>query len=127
MRRPTVAIIGASADRAKFGNKSVRAHSAAGYDVYPVNSKGGTIEGWPAFRSLEEAPGSDLQRISIYLPPRVTLQMLEQIAARPCEEVWFNPGSFDESVRRRAEELGLNAIYGCSIVALGVSPGDFPD
>ena len=45
MAKPTVAILGASADRSKFGNKSVRAHAQAGYDVYPVNPKGGTIEG----------------------------------------------------------------------------------
>ena len=37
MSKPTVAILGASADRSKFGNKSVRAHVRAGYDVYPVN------------------------------------------------------------------------------------------
>ena len=44
MIKPTVAILGASANRAKFGNKSIRAHLIRGYDVYPVNLKGGTIE-----------------------------------------------------------------------------------
>ncbi len=34
MSRPTVAILGASRDRRKFGNQSVRAHMQQGYDVY---------------------------------------------------------------------------------------------
>ena len=41
MSQPTVAIIGASTDRSKFGNKSVRAHLQQGYEVFPVNPKGG--------------------------------------------------------------------------------------
>ena len=45
MSKPTVAVVGASADRRKFGNKSVRAHLAQGYDVYPVNPKAGEVEG----------------------------------------------------------------------------------
>ena len=45
MTRPTVAVIGASANRRKFGNKAVRAFRNAGYDVYPVNLKAGEIEG----------------------------------------------------------------------------------
>ena len=46
---PTVAILGASADRSKFGNKAVRAFLARGYTVYPVNPKGGEIEGLAAY------------------------------------------------------------------------------
>jgi predicted CoA-binding protein len=49
---PKVAILGASADRATFGNKSVRAHLAQGYTVYPVNPKGGQVEGLFVYRSL---------------------------------------------------------------------------
>ena len=52
----TVAIIGASADRAKFGNKSIRAHARAGYHVYPINPRETEIEGWHAFRSVRDLP-----------------------------------------------------------------------
>ncbi|MEX2112968.1 MAG: CoA-binding protein [Pirellulales bacterium] len=68
MSKPTVAILGASSDRSKFGNKSVRAHLQAGYEVVPVNPKGGTIEGLTAYRSLDEVPEPHLTRISVYLP-----------------------------------------------------------
>jgi predicted CoA-binding protein len=126
MSKPTVAILGASSDRAKFGNKSVRAHLHAGYDVYPVNPKGGTIEGLTAYRSLDEVPVAHLKRISVYLPPAVTLANLESIAAKGCDELYLNPGTESPEVLERAKAYSLNAIADCSIVELGLSPSQFP-
>jgi|SRR5690606_1884997 len=119
--KPTVAILGASSDRSKYGNKSVRAHLRKGYDVYPVNPKGGEIEGLKVYKSLAEIP-VPLTRISVYLPPAVGLQMLDEIKAKGCEELYLNPGADDESVVERARELGLDPIVACSIVAIGEDP-----
>lgn len=126
MPRPTVAIVGASSDRSKFGNKSVRAHAQAGYDVFPVNPKGGSIEGLAVCRTLDLVPVAHLNRISVYLPPAVGLGMLEAIAAKGCDEVWFNPGSASAEIMAKACELGLHAVAACSIVDLGLSPDEFP-
>jgi uncharacterized protein len=126
MSKLKVAILGASADRSKFGNKSVRAHLQAGYEVFPVNPKGGSIEGLPVFATLADLPDGHLDRISVYLPPAVGLAMLEEIAAKDCDEVWFNPGSESPPIMSKARELSLNAIADCSIVDLGLSPAQFP-
>ncbi len=121
---PSVAIIGASSDRSKFGNKAVRAHLAQGYDVYPVNPKGGTIEGLTVYKSLADVPVDNLDRVSVYLPPAVGLKVLDEIAAKGCRELWLNPGSDDPQVIARARELGLEPIVACSIVDLGASPAE---
>lgn len=122
MLKPTVAILGASADRSKFGNKSVRAHLQQGYEVYPVNPKGGTIEGLTVYVSLAEIPPGPIERVSVYLPPAVVLAALDEIASRGCEELWLNPGSESPEVVERAQELGLDPIMACSIVNLGLHP-----
>jgi len=122
MSQPTVAILGASADRSKFGNKSVRAHLQQGYTVYPVNPKGGTIEGLPVFRSLSDVPNGRLDRISCYLPPSVGLDLMEEIAARGCGELFLNPGSESPELVAKAEDLGLKPILACSIVDVGLHP-----
>jgi predicted CoA-binding protein len=127
MNKPTVAILGASADRSKYGNKSVRAHLRQGYEVFPVNPKGGEIEGLPVFRSLAEIPVERLSRISVYLPPDLALSMLDAIAAKPCDEFWLNPGSDRADVVERARALGLEPITACSIIDLGESPAHFGD
>jgi predicted CoA-binding protein len=124
--KPTVAILGASADRSKFGNKSVRAHVRAGYDVYPVNPSGGEIEGLPVSRSLAEVPIERLDSISVYLRPEIGVKLLDEMAGKSPSEVWFNPGSESAELLERARAIGINAIAACSIVALGMSPAEFP-
>jgi predicted CoA-binding protein len=120
-----VAVVGASRNRSKFGNKSVRAHAAAGWQVIPVNPRGGEIEGLPVARSLAEA-GAPLDRVSIYLPPPKSLALLPELVAAKPREVWFNPGAADDGVLEAARALGLVVVDGCSIVDVGFSPEQFP-
>jgi predicted CoA-binding protein len=117
----TVAIIGASSDRSKYGNKSVRAHLQQGYQVFPVNPKQTEIEGLPAFKSIADVPVRP-DRVSVYLPPSVLEKILADIAAKGCDELWLNPGTESESVMAEANRLGLNVIQACSIVDLGLNP-----
>ena len=123
---PTIAILGASTDRSKYGNKAVRAFAARGYHVYPVNPKATEIEGLQAYPSLAAIPaGVALDRISVYLPPAVGLKVLPEIAARGCHELWLNPGSESDELVAAAEKQGLNVIQACSIVDIGLSPSQF--
>src|SRR5271170_6140734 len=105
----TIAIIGASADRNKFGNKAVRAFQQKGWTVYPVNPRESQIEGLPVFKSVLEVPAQP-KLISVYLPPPVLLQALPDIAARGCDELWLNPGTESDEVLAAAKNLGLNVI-----------------
>ena len=117
----TIAILGASADRNKFGNKAVRAFQRQGWQVFPVNPKETQIEGLPAFPSIAEIPVRP-NLVNVYLPPPVLLKVLPAIAARGCDELWLNPGTESPEVLAEAERLGLNVIQACSIVGIGVSP-----
>jgi hypothetical protein len=119
----TVAIIGASVDRGKFGNQAVRAFLRQGFTVYPVNPKESQIEGLPVFKSIADVPERpDL--VSVYLPPPVLLKILPAIAAKGCDELWLNPGTESAEVLAEAERLGLNVIQACSIVGIGLSPSE---
>ncbi len=121
----TVAVLGASQLHHKFGNKSVRAHKQAGWKVIPINLSGEEVEGLTTYRKLSEVPGK-VDRITVYLPPPVTLELLPQIATSHAKEVWFNPGAADSSVLAKAAQLAIPFIDGCSIVDLGLSPSQFP-
>ena len=127
MSKPTVAILGASQNREKYGNKSVRAHLDQGYEVYPINPNADEVEGLKAYRTLAELLVEQLDRISVYLPPKVGLTILEDIKRLNPKEVWFNPGSESDEILDKAQALGLNVIMACSIVDLGVSPYQYPN
>ena len=99
----------------------VRAHVRHGYEVFPINPFADQIEGLRAYRSLAELPVGTVDRVTVYLPPEVGLELLDQIAAKRPREVWFNPGSESDELLTRAAELGLPVIAACSIVGLEAS------
>jgi predicted CoA-binding protein len=117
----TVAIIGASSDRNKYGNKAVRAFRQQGFEVFPLNPRETEIEGLKAFKSISELPIRP-DKVSVYVPPPVLLKLLPEIAARGCDELWLNPGTESEEVLREAGRLGLEVIQACSIIGVGSNP-----
>lgn len=121
----SVAVLGASNQRSKFGNKCVRCYVDVGWEVHPVNPGVDEVEGLPAFSRLADIPG-ELDRISVYLPPPITYELLDEIAERGAEDVYFNPGSADSRVLDRARSLGIPAVDGCAIVAVGRVPAMYP-
>ncbi|HKB37347.1 MAG TPA: CoA-binding protein [Gemmataceae bacterium] len=127
MSQPTIAVMGASSNRRKFGNKCVRAYIRQGYQVFPVNPREKTIEGLKAYPSLAEIPVAALDRVSLYLPPRVGLGVLDQIAAKSVGQVWLNPGTESPELLARARELKLPVVRGCSIVDIGISPSELDE
>ena len=71
-----VAVIGASSDPRKFGNRAVRTFLRRGYDVLPVNPNETTIEGLRAWRSVADIPGP-LDMVTFYVPPEIGLGLLD--------------------------------------------------
>ncbi len=119
-----VAVLGASTDRTKFGNKAVRAFSLKGYHVFPVNPKAASVEGITTFATIQDLPERP-NIVSAYLPPAVLLGQLDEIAGKGCDELWLNPGTDSPEVLRRAEDLKLKVVMDCSLLRIGVSPDDF--
>ena len=120
----TVAVVGASNDRSKFGNKALRAFKAEGYRVIPVNPNEPVVEGMPTYGSVLDIPDT-LDMATVYVRPDVTLHLLGEFARKGIAEIWVNPGAEDDAVIAEARRLGLKAIFACSIIGIGQSPADF--
>ena len=117
----TAAVIGASNDRTRYGNMAVRAFRRAGYQVFPVNPTEPEIEGLKAFPSVKDIP-NELDTVTIYVRPAVLVKLLPEIAEKGCKDLWLNPGTVSDTVLAEVKRLGLNALQGCSILAIGQSP-----
>ena len=121
MKMKTVAVIGASSERHKFGNKAVRGLQRQGYEVVPINPHETQIEGLQAFPSVLDVPGG-IDMATVYLPPDEGLNVLDEIAEKRIPELWINPGAESSEVIRRARQLGLEPIIACSLLAIGEMP-----
>ena len=120
-----VAVVGASRDRRKFGNKAVRAFRHRGYDVVPINPATDPIEGLRAYGSVLDVAGP-IDIATIYLEPAIGEQVLEELVQKGIGEVWLNPGADGARVVARARALGLEPILDCSIIGIGESPASYP-
>ncbi len=116
-----VAVIGASNDRRKFGNKAVRAFVRQGYTVVPINPGQPEVEGLKAYGSVLEFPGP-IDMASFYVPPAVGEQVIEDVARKQIPEVWLNPGAESDELVAKARSLSIKPIVACSIVAVGQNP-----
>lgn len=114
------AVVGASKDRSKYGNKVLRAYQQAGKTVYPVHPKESEIEGETVYADLAALPES-VDGISIITPPAVTESIVRQAVDAGIERVWMQPGAESDAAIQAAKDAGLHVIAGgpCLLVAVG--------
>jgi predicted CoA-binding protein len=117
----TVAVIGASNAKEKYGNKAVRAYLRKGWTVYPVTPNAKEVEGHKAYASITDIPGP-VDRATLYLPPQLGIDVLEGVKAKGVKELYVNPGAESDALLAKAEALGINAIWACSIIDIGERP-----
>jgi hypothetical protein len=116
-----VAVIGASSDRQKFGNRAVRAFQRQGYTVLPINPHEREVEGLKTYASVLDVPGA-IDMATVYVPPEIGERLIEEIARKKIPEVWLNPGAESEALIARARALDIRPIVACSIVGIGENP-----
>ena len=120
----SVAIVGASRDRSKFGNKALRAFKAAGYRVIPINPNEPEVEGITAYASVLDVPGR-IDMASVYVQPDVGLQLLAEFEQKEIDEIWINPGAESSLLLAEAARLKLRVTVACSIIGVGQHPAAY--
>jgi predicted CoA-binding protein len=113
------AVVGASRDRAKYGNKVLRAYQQNDLEVFPVNPSADEVEGLRAYPDLASLPGS-VDGVSIVTPPEITQQVVEQAVQLGVKNIWLQPGAASQAAIRDAERAEVNLLAGgpCVLVAL---------
>ena len=117
----TIAVVGASSDRRKFGNKALRAFQAEGYRVIPVNPNEREVEGMQTYDSVLDVPDA-IDMATVYVQPDVAVRLLSEFEQKAIPEIWINPGAESAELFAEARRRRLNVIAACSIVAIGRNP-----
>ena len=117
----TVAVVGASNHRQKFGNKAVRAYQSAGYKVIPINPNERVVEGIPTYASVVDVPET-IDMVTVYVPPDIGIGLLDGFERKQIKEIWINPGAESDELMAEARRRMLNVIEACSIIGIGHNP-----
>jgi predicted CoA-binding protein len=120
----TVAIVGASSDRRKFGNKAFRAFQSEGYKVIPINPNEPAVEGFATYASVTDVP-EPIDMATVYVPPDIGITLLDGFEKKGIAEIWINPGAESDELIAEARRRKLNVIEACSVVGIGRNPYSF--
>ena len=114
------AVVGASSNREKYGNKVLRAYQQKGMEVYPINPKEPEVEGLKAYPSLAALP-KRVRGVSVITPPPVTEKVVVEAADAGAQFVWMQPGAESPRAVQIAQERGLQVIAdgSCLLVVVG--------
>lgn len=119
------AVVGASSDRDKYGNKVLRCYQQHGMEVFPINPRADEIEGLKAYPSLTSLP-KQVTGISVITPPKITEAVVKEAIAAGVKSIWMQPGAESMAAVREAEAAGLEVIANgaCILVVVGYREWD---
>ena len=109
------AVIGATTDESKFGNKIMKALKNKGYEVYGVNPKSDAF-----YKCVKDIPVS-VDCVDMVVNPFAAFNSLDDIVNSGVKYVWFQPGTYEDKVIQKAKSLGLNVVYDhCVLIEMKV-------
>jgi predicted CoA-binding protein len=111
------AVVGVSQDPAKYGNRIYRSLLASGYQVYPVNPRGGEIDGATVYPSLVALPQTP-EVVDLVVPPAVTEQVVQEVKDLGLTRVWMQPGSESETAIAYCRQHGIQVVHDACAMAL---------
>lgn len=104
------AVVGASNDRTKYGNRIYRDLRSAGYRVYPVNPGDETIEGDPAFASIQDLPETPAV-VDVVVPANVGETVLHDAITAGAKFFWLQPGAESPDLINKAHDADIAVIH----------------
>ena len=110
-----IAVAGVARGTGSAANPVYRKLRDSGYEVFPVNPNTSQVEGVTCYPDLESIPGS-LDGVVVATHPDVSVQIVEQAAARQVRRIWFHrsfgQGSVSPAAVQACAKRGIACIVG---------------
>ena len=111
----TIAVVGATDDPAKYGSVIYRDLKRKGFEVFAVNPKRDTVDGDPAYSSLDDLPEIPTI-VNIVVPPAATIRVLRKARELGLNNVWVQPGAESPEVMTYLTENEFNYLANSCIM-----------
>lgn len=92
-----IALVGASNDKNKYGNKILLDLLSKNYNVVPINQKEDTIAGLKAYTKVQDLP-SRPSIINFVVPPEIGLDITKELVEEGYNHFWYQPGAESEDL-----------------------------
>lgn len=110
LKKKVWAVVGVTTKKDRYGYKIFKKLMEHDYETYGVNPKYEEIDGEKIYPNLKSIP-KKVEVVDVVVPPKATLDLLDEIKELGIEYVWFQPGTFDEEVVEKAERLGFKSLF----------------
>jgi predicted CoA-binding protein len=125
----TIAVVGASDKETKAAHAIPSYLQSQGYEIIPVNPRGGEIFGVKAYPTLADVD-VPVDAVDVFRPPEEAEAVAREAIAKGVGVLWFQPGTHTEEAVRLAADAGLTVVFdrcmGATHAQLGLGPGPGP-
>lgn len=105
----SIALIGASTNKNKFGYKILIDLVSKDYDIIPVNNKEVEIEGRKVFKTVLEI--SDCPSIiNFVVPPSIGFKITKDLVEKGYDNFWYQPGAESAEISEYLDSNEKNYI-----------------
>lgn len=115
MDQKRFAVVGATDNPDKYGNRIVKNLRDRGYEVYPVNPKLEEVEGLKCYPSIAEIPVR-VDVVDFVVPPKSTEEILTQCKELGLDRIWLQPGSESEAAIAFCQDNNLKVVHSVCVM-----------
>ena len=105
----SIALVGASNNPRKYGNKILLDLISKGHNVYPVNNKEKNIEGIKSYKSVDAIPEIP-SIINFVIPPNEGMAVTRDLVEKGYDNFWYQPGAESNEISKFLEVEKKNFI-----------------
>lgn len=88
----SIAVVGATDERSKYGAVIYRDLKRKGFTVYPVNPNRDTVDGDPAYPTLADLPAPP-DIVDLVVPAEVGVDVVREALEEDLHRIWVQPGA----------------------------------
>ena len=111
LKNKSIAVVGVSRDKKKFGYAAYKGLKDKEYDVFPVNPNVDVIDSEKCYANLTSIKKKP-DGVLLVVPPKQSEAVVREVADLGIKSVWFQQGSSSDEAIKFCEEKGMSVVSG---------------